>query len=138
MIIQPEIKIAPGHGNVSGLTVIESITPTGDISFFPVQSYGKYDLGQAKIRLDGRPYFAGRAIVQFLSQVMTIAQFNYLKITYCGGGYSGLVTVRFRPNTPNTYSNYNATLVLPKESELSYQMGYFRDVVWSFINLQEI
>lgn len=138
MIIQPEIKIASGHNNVAGLIAIEALIPSGDVAFQPVRNYGTFDVGQVKTRLNGRPYFAGRQSSQFISQVMTVSQFKYLKDTYCAGGYSGLVTVRLRPNTPASYTNYNATLVLPKEADLQYRQGYFLDVIWTFIDLQVI
>lgn len=138
MILQPNIQIAPNHNNVAGLTAVEAIIPTGDIPFYPVRQYGTFDVGLSKTRLNGRPYFAGRQSCQFISQVMTIKQFNHLKTTYCGGGYSGLVTIRIRANNPTAYANYNATLVLPKESDLEYRQGHFLNVIWQFINLEAI
>jgi hypothetical protein len=101
-----------------------------------VRSYGTYNIGDVRTRLNGRPYFAGVSSVQFISDVMTIAQFKYLKTTYCGNGYSGLVTINVRLDDPATYAEYDATLILPKESDLTYRQSVFLDVIWTFIDLE--
>lgn len=138
MIFQPEIQIAVGHNNTAGLTAFEAITPSGDTHFLPVRQYGTFNTGETKTRLTGRPYFAGRQSIQFLCAVMTWVQFAHLKTTYCNGGYSGLVTIRVRTDNPDVYKNYNAVLVLPKESDLTTRFKAFTDVVLRFINLEVI
>lgn len=134
-VYQPNLQIGVGHDAMT-LTAIEAITPSGDRPFLPVRSYGTYDIGDRRTRLNGRPYFAGVSSVQFISEVMTIAQFKYLKTTYCAGGYSGLVTINVRLDDPATYAEYDATLILPKENELEYNLGVFVGVIWSFIDLE--
>lgn len=136
IVFQADIQIAVGNNNAAGLVALESITPSGDIAFLPVRQYGTFNAGETKTRLNGRPYFAGVQSTQFICAVVTWAQFKYLKTTYCNGGYSGLVTIRIRTDSPATYANYNAVLVLPKESDLAVRYGAFIDVVLNFINLE--
>ena len=49
---------------------------------------------------------------------------NYLKTTYCAGGYTGPITVRTKYNTV-AVANYNAILIIPPENALiSVGWGY--------------
>lgn len=136
-IYQSSIQIAVGNNNTAGLVAWESLTADG-INFLPVRQYATYDIGETRTRLNGRPYFAGVSRTQFLASAITLAQYKYLKTTYCAGGYSGLVTINIRTDDPATYADYNATMILPKESELDYRYNAYADVVITFIDLEAI
>jgi hypothetical protein len=136
-IYQSQIQIAVGNNNTAGLVVWEALTD-GVRSFLPGRQYGTYDIGETRTRLTGRPYFSGVSRIQFISAVITAGQYKYLKDTYCAGGYSGLVTINIRTDDPDTYADYNATMVLLKESELNFLNMSYRDVVISFIDLEVI
>ena len=138
IIYQSDIQIAVGHNNTAGLVAWESLIPTDDINFLPVRSYGTYDIGDQRTRLTGVPYFGGVEKISFLSVALTRAQFYYLKSTYCGGGYSGNVTIKARLDDPDTYEEMNAIMRLPKESDMSYRGTAFQDVVIDFIDLEVI
>lgn len=137
MIYQPNIQIAVGNNNTAGLVAWESLT-ADSVSFLPVRQFGTYDIGERKTRLNGRPYFAGDSKVQFLAGAITLAQYYYLKTTYCAGGYSGLVTINVRLDDPATYADYNAVMILAKESELTYRYNAYQDVIIDFIDLEAI
>lgn len=136
-IYQSDLQIAVGNNNTAGLVAWESLTADG-VTFLPVRSFGTYDIGERKTRLNGRPYFAGGAKVQFLASAITLAQYKYLKTTYCAGGYSGLVTIKVRTDDPATYANYNAVIIMSKESELEYRFNAYENVVIDFIDLEVI
>jgi len=136
-IYQSNLQIAVGNNNTAGLVAWESLTADSK-TFLPVRSFATYDIGERKTRLTGRPYFSGVARVQFLASAITLAQYKYLKTTYCAGGYSGLVTIKVRTDDPVTYANYNATMILAKESELEYRYNAYEGVVIDFIDLEVI
>lgn len=136
MIFQPDYQIAVGNNNTAGLVAIESITPAGDTrNFQPVRAFWDYDPGVRKVRADGTDYFAGYAVHGWTCAVLTKLQWQYLKDTYCNGGYSGAVTIRTRFGQPNTYANFNAVLRIPKESETGQAGPFYRDVRLLFTRL---
>ena len=125
-----DYRIAAGHGvSIGSLVNIETITPSGDKPFYPPRSFGTYAPGTVRVRADGRLYIAGFASVVWRFSTLTRAQFHYLQTTYCGNGYSGLVTIYTRLEDATTYVRCNATMVLPLLNALDIS-GFlaFRDV----------
>lgn len=137
-IYQPQYQIAAGNNNTAGLVALESITPAGDIQFAPVRAYWNYTPGSQRTRADGTLYFAGFASQAWICRVLTKAQWQYLKTTYCNGGYSGEVTIRTRFGNPDAYANYNAILNLPVESATTQASRVFTDIQLTFTRLQSI
>lgn len=108
---------------LNSLVNIETITATGDTRrFFAPQGFGNRNAGLFRIRGDMSIYIAGSASDIWLFRPMTWFQYQYWRATYCGGGYSGLVTI-YTPTALNangefTYTRYNAVTHLPKENEI--------------------
>jgi hypothetical protein len=105
------------------LVNIETIKPTGDVYFYPPQSYGFYNAGQDIIRSDGSLYVAGYPSTQWIwagnpSGRLTPGQEYYLQQTYCNGGRSGQVTILTTTdvvsNGEPTYARFNAIIRLSK------------------------
>jgi hypothetical protein len=109
-------KIAAGYNNAGSLVNIETIVPTGDSAFWPPEGYGGYRPGESVVRADGTEYVAGFASTVWHFKRLTRAQYSYLQSTYCGGGWSGKVTIATRIGA-TSYANYNAILWLPKPAD---------------------
>lgn len=124
-----DYRIASGQNLPLGsLTNVEDITPTGDRSFYPPQTFGSYDPGAARLRPDGSVYHAGFPSVVWKWRSMTRDQYKYLQDTYCNGGYSGTVTIYTRTEDDSAYERYNATLRLPKMPEADLNFTHFTNV----------
>lgn len=123
--MQPQYNysIGAGHGlPVGSLTNIETITPSGDVQFYPPASYGSYNPGQYIIRGDGSVYLSGYPSTEWVwsgspGGKITRAQIRYLQETYCNNGYSGPVTILTTTDDPGVYQRTNATMILPKLPE---------------------
>lgn len=121
-----DYQIAAGNNNAAGLTNIESITPSGNIAFPPPAARGYKNPGTRRVRGNGVSTYTGYVSQIWRMVSLTYEQYAYLKTTYCGGGYSGPVTVRTRFGTA-AYANYNAVLNIPTEADLAqvdYGWGY--------------
>lgn len=98
---------------LNSLVLIESILPGGDTYRFRApQVYGLYNVGQYRARGDGLIYVAGYASLTWLFAVMTRLQYEYLRTTYCNGGFSGKVTLYTQLGS-SAYSRQNAVMILP-------------------------
>lgn len=109
-------RIGAGHNLPLGsLANIETIQPTGDVNFYPPESYGNYDPGVAKYRTDAHVAFSGfnKTVWRWRGKI-TRKQARYLQDTYCGGGYSGDVTIYTELDNPGTYVRCNAVMNLTK------------------------
>lgn len=128
-------SIAAGHGvALVSLVNIEDITPSGDVAFkYPLAS-PLFDPGVFRIRGDGTVYTAGFPSVEWKFIGMTKKQYEYARTTWCAGGWGGLVTIYTRPGTI-AYARYNATLTLPKPSDLKWETSAFGDVTFKFTRL---
>jgi hypothetical protein len=117
-------SIAAGHNNAAGLVVVGLIVPSSHIAFFEPVARPSWNPGITRIRLDAMNYQAGYDSQEWLFQFMTFAHYAYFRTTYCGGGYSGKVTIRTRYQTAS-YFNANAIASLPLPSQLqSTGQGY--------------
>lgn len=122
--IAPDYKIAVGHDNVAGLTLITSITDGADL-FVEPQALGTFNLGLGQIGSDGSLVFQGFASLIW-NMTMTTRQYVYWRTTYAGGGYSGNVTIRTTTERSDTYANYDAVMLIPQVSEADRTGDYYR------------
>ena len=112
-----DYRLAPGYNvALDALTNIELIKPTGDIYFYPPRVYPTYNPGLYRIRGDGSVYLAGYGAQLWHFGVLTYAQYEYLRTTYCSGGFSGPLTIYTRLATV-FYQRCNAMLILPKPAD---------------------
>ncbi len=131
-----DYRIGAGWNVALGsLTNIETITPTGEPTFKAPDVYGSYDPGVRRIRADGSLYHAGFGMVQWRFAGITRGQVRYLMETYCANGYSGKVTINTRLDDPDTYTRYNAYMLLPKLSESQKRSWAFQDYIVRFTRL---
>jgi hypothetical protein len=116
-----DYRIAAGHGvALVSLTNIEAITPSSDRAFYYPMASPFYNPGDYKFRGDGKLYISGAPSIDWQFSVMTLPQYQYLKTTYCAGGYSGFVTIYTRTGG-TAYTRHNATMIVPKEADLQPQ-----------------
>jgi hypothetical protein len=107
-----DYKIAAGWNNAGSLTNIGAVVPSSNIRFFEPVARPSWNPGTIKIRLDALTYVAGYPSQVWLFQFMTFAQYAHFRTTWCGGAYSGKVTIRTRYQNAN-YFNANAIAILP-------------------------
>lgn len=132
-----DAQMAAGYDNAAGLVAIATITPASDRrAFYEPQETG-YSEGVVKVRADGTLFYAGFASVTWLWRVVTWRQVQYLRDTYCAGGYAGKVTVRLRLDT-TTYANYNAVLVIPQPAESARNFENYTDFAVRFTRLDAL
>lgn len=135
----PDYQLAVGHDNALGLAAIEGVLPGGETRAFIAPTVrGGYTEGQQIIRGDGSVTFAGFPVVVWTFSWVTFGQREYLRTTYCGGGWSGEVTVRTRLTAGGAYANYNATLLLPQPGEGDEQLGRIANYRVRFIRMVAI
>ncbi len=134
-----EYKIATGHGNTAGLTLITSIADGSGNKFPMPDSIGTYEPGVAVKRGDGSITVDGIPKLVWTLKLLFPTQYDYLSTTYCSSGYSGLVTIRTITKS-NTYANYNARLVLPFPSDLGKLAsgGWYPEVKLTFERMAAI
>lgn len=114
----PEYQLAAGNNNAAGLTAIETIlagygTIQNSFPAVPPAAWGRYSKSNvASVRPNGRLFFRGFPSADWPLGFILWAQIEGLRTNYCGGGYSGLVTLRTRTDTHDTYSNFNGVLTL--------------------------
>lgn len=128
-------SILTGH-NVAlvSLINIEAIVPSGDVAFnYPLAS-PLYDPGTYRVRGDGTVYVAGFPSIEWKFTGLTKKQYEYARTTWCAGGFSGYVTIYTRPGTI-AYARYNATLVLPKPTDITWSVSAFAEVTFKFTRL---
>lgn len=119
----PDYQLEANWNSAGGLTAIETILAGYETleahrpSAFP-RSFGTYDPGVFQIRGNGLSTTAGFALCTWPFDVMGYAQARGLMDNFAAGGYTGLVTLRTRTDDEGTYANFNATMRLPKPSEL--------------------
>lgn len=124
MVFFPDIQLAAGHDNTAGLTAIETVLAGFDSTTFPgfpgvpPSHWGRFTRGGMVIRGNGLVTFRGYPTTEWPFGFLSRAQVRGLMDTYCGGSYSGLVTVRMHTDDPDNYENYNAVMILPQLSEI--------------------
>lgn len=120
---------------LGSLTNIEDIKPNGDTNFYaPIALYNP---GNFVVRGDGSLYIAGYPEVQWVFQgnpggKLTRLQARYLQNTYCGGLYSGTVSINTLTDNPGTYTLANAVMRLPKLPDSGKNFSIYSQYVISF------
>lgn len=112
--IKPDYKIAVGHNNAAGLTLVTSLTDSNGVTFLMPRGLPYRSRGEKRPTLLQTIKRAGQNSTRWVSSGMTLAQYKKIIDTY-----EGLVTIRIALST-TTFANYNATLYMPDESELEY------------------
>lgn len=136
---QPDYQLAYGNNNASALRSIESLIPSGDTGFYPMQGYSGYDDGIESVRQDGLLYISGYPSAVWVFSVMTRKQYQYLVANFTVGGssLSGYVTVR-TPIKSGVFTNHNGVILLPKLTELNRTRTKYKDVAVHFARLVAI
>lgn len=130
-----EYSIAPSFNNAGGLVNLETIIV--DSRPFIVSGVGSYRQGEAVVQTNGRLAFIGYPSLRWTFSLLTRTQYDYLKTTYCAGGYSGDVTIRTRTDS-NTYANFNAVMQLPFTDDVTKVFRAYRDVTVTMLRLEAI
>lgn len=135
-VVTFDAKIAAGHGNASGLTLITALT-VSSIPFQEVQTVPRYSRGLARVTSTGLVRRAGYTSLEWKSSILWLPQFGYLVTTY-----EGAVTIRTRLGN-NTYANYNAYLDCGDLSEYEPDIvepygNCVRDFIWKFTRVEAI
>ncbi len=128
-----EYKIASGYNSTLSLVNIEDITVSGE-RFKPLSGVGRYRAGDMRVNANGTYYAEGYASVSWLFAGITRAQYEYLKTTFCSGGYSGLVTINTRLEG-DSYVTRNAVMLIPQTADTSRRWGYYTDFELRFTRL---
>ena len=111
-------KIAAGYNvALNSLVNIETIKPTNEQYFYAPKAIPYGSPGAKKVKLNGVSYRSGYPYVDWQFGVLTRAQYEYLKTTYCSGGYSGQVTI-YTTVSGNTYARYNAVIDIPETAAI--------------------
>jgi hypothetical protein len=126
-IWQGQYQIAVGHDNTAGLRGLEGIVVAPGVRPFTVfKGWGNYNPGQTVIDGLGLESYSGFPTTQWLFAGVLREQVYFLMNTYCGGSYSGLVTVRTSTdqldgNGDPVFAVFNAALRLPKLNEIQWR-----------------
>lgn len=117
-LFYPDYQIAAGHNNAAGLVSVEShIAPTSAHYIVAPTVRGGYSPGQNYVRGNGLLGTNGFARVNWHHSLMHYENDVYWRLTYCSGGFSGLVTVRTRLFPTGAFAVYNAVLTIPHPVE---------------------
>ncbi len=115
---------------------IGELQPMGDIQLGePVGADHGFSEGKTIVRLDELTTQSGKNKQVFVMN-MTFPQYEYIRSTYLGGGYSGKVTVRTRWRG-KSWANYNCYLRIQSEGMGKIWAG-FKDVEWTYSDLRAI
>jgi hypothetical protein len=120
MTINPleQYKIAAGLSvALNSLVNIETIKPTNDQYFYAPKAIPYGSPGVKRVKLNSVSYRAGYPSVDWLFSVLTRAQYEYLRNTFCAGGYSGQVTI-YSTVSSSVYARYNAVMDVPETSAI--------------------
>jgi hypothetical protein len=133
-----EYAVVSGHNNPGDLETIEDIRVSGRPLLSSIEALGEFDDGLERAYLDGSIEDNGLASWGWKSASMLPSEYGYIRTNILAGKRSGPVTVRTRLND-GTYSNFNATLTLPKRGDLQLQPGgWYKDVPWTFTSGEEL
>jgi len=126
--ITTDYKLAVGHNNAAGYTVISAITDGTDTLDEP-RGVMTPSRGVRRFTLE-QPKFSGTKTAALIFTRMTVGLHKYMIDTY-----EGLVTVRI-PFDGVTFANYNATLIIPDKAEL--EGSYYIDAALDAVGFQDV
>lgn len=118
MALQPNLQIAAGHNNAAGLTALETAITINGKNEYGIMSWGNGSEGIIKFLGDATVYFSGLPNTKWVVSIDDFNGYWALRNTYCSGSIGGLVTIKTNLIRYDTYTNYNATLLLPQPEEL--------------------
>ena len=120
----PDLQLAVGHDNAGGLIPITSVTDgtySLDIPFdFPFANEGVLRFTIAS------PVYSGTFSGGMLFTRIAVDLLDYLRTDY-----RGFVTVKY-PFNGLTYANFNASLIIPNNSELGTYVEDSELDTWTF------
>lgn len=125
----PEIttntQIAAGNNNAAGLALVTSLSASG-IPFLEPQSVNKSSYGSLRVKANGAPDYSGYKSLQWVSGVLWLPQFAYLR-----ANYEGPVTIK-APFEGVTWANYNCVLTLGSIED--YELVNETQYGWAIVN----
>lgn len=114
--------IASGHDQtLNSLSNIETISVNGYKFVVVGRARGSYKRGRREITGRGGDAWNGYQTTQWVMAGLFYAQLTYLRDTYCGGEWSGEVTI-YTTLGGDTYYRCNATMRLDNPGDAD---GYF-------------
>lgn len=137
MTINPleQYKIAATYNvALNSLVNIEAIKPTSDQYFYAPKAIPYGSPGIKRVKLDGVSYRAGYSAVDWLFAVLTRLQYEYLRNTFCAGGYSGQVTI-YSTLSSSVYQRFNAVIDVPETIAISDGFYAYKNVAIHFTHL---
>lgn len=136
---QPDYALAAGFDNPEGLTVLESITVSGDsIPFQPMRVFGTYNPGSIFVTGSQAVAFDGFPTVQGILGYATYLQAKYLSDTYCGGGFSGQVTAAITTTTPDVLEFWNCILRLQPPAQSRAVIPGYTDYILTYVLIEQL
>jgi hypothetical protein len=130
-------KIASGHDNTAGLTLVSALS-VGGLAFLPPFTPTNYSRGQRRFTASGTPYVSGKKTKAWQS-FMSLAQYTYARDTYEGD----VTAYGWLENT--TAYNFNAVLWFEEIADYepinvaSDGIGWaVLAVKWNFMDVQVI
>jgi hypothetical protein len=134
-----DYRIAAGHDLPLGsLTNIQDIQDSNGAKFYPPRSWGSYLPGQRRERADGTDYWSGFPSCSWTFDYMTREQYAKLRADYCGGDYSGTVTIYTRTKDSASYERYNAVMKLPALPDSGASITIHQNVSIRMIRLEAL
>ena len=110
----PNYQLAAGNNNAGALAVWTAIADANSVPFVMPQGKGSRNRGVKRVRLNSTEASVGFNSFTLSFTAITLAQYALLIATY-----EGLVTVKIALSG-TTFANFNAVLIVPDESELTY------------------
>ena len=122
-----------GFNNSGTLANVETDLPIFQGQIVHVSALGSWNPGIVRPRADRSTLTAGYEFVAWTFSALSLAQYAYIQTMYTVGGNShyGKLTIA-TPIEDGTFTNYNAHLYLPMQSELSRVSQMFTNVVLRF------
>lgn len=126
-------KIAVGHDNVAGLTLVSALTD-GVTQFIPPRTIGNYQPGELLPLLSKGVSVAGTPSTIW-ELTMTSKQHKYWRTTFCAGGFQGNVTISTITEEADVYANYNAKMTVPSLPQTQQRTG---DLFLFFVAMKDL
>lgn len=130
-----EYALSPGY-NTDDFTVITGLVPyEGAEPILQFRGWATYDPGIFTVRGDGTLLIEGFPTAQWIFNLLNKYQLKYLMDTYCGGGYSGLVSVQTTSDIPDTLVTFNAVMTIKKLPEQNPYYSFYLPATITFTRM---
>lgn len=131
-----KFMVAEGHDNADLLQQLHTYAPPLFENYPGSKIPQTFKETEGRIQNGARRWVSvGTASATIFFVRLVLAEFDYLKSTFCADGLDGLVTVRLFNSVVNSWKTYNATMVLPPDMK---GLAGFDDVEIAFQDLEEI